>query len=159
MRSIILIFLLLIFNSTFAQTGRIKGIVYTSSGVFPQAKVDLITGDKIIAEVYSDFDGTFLFSNIEFGNYSIKINAFGFRDEIYENIILNEMELEYNLQIPKNCVSVKKCPNGDNENVIPIVYGFPSERQIKKSKEGKIKLGGCTLYCEKWHCKNHDIDF
>jgi hypothetical protein len=49
----------------------------------------------------------------------------------------------------------KKCPKCSSKNIIPIVYGMPSEETFKESKKGKFILGGCCIEesSPEWHCK------
>ncbi len=77
------------------------------------------------------------------------------------------------------------CPIcGNNDEVIPIVYGYPSQETMKKAGEGRFRLGGCTVMVEEdiaekitkakergedsvsfrtvgnhWHCKRDNLDF
>lgn len=38
-----------------------------------------------------------------------------------------------------------KCPRCQSENLIDIVYGYPSQQLQKAALEGKVKLGGCII--------------
>ena len=39
------------------------------------------------------------------------------------------------------------CPTcHSKENVVPIVYGYPSEELMEESKAGKVNLGGCVMH-------------
>jgi Zn finger protein HypA/HybF involved in hydrogenase expression len=49
----------------------------------------------------------------------------------------------------------KNCPKCHSKNVVPIVYGYPTEETIKLADEGKIVHGGdvvCSRPPPKWHC-------
>ncbi len=53
----------------------------------------------------------------------------------------------------------KQCPECKSKNVIPIAYGMPGPDMIKKSDNGEIMLGGCSIttddddrYCKE--CNN-----
>ncbi|MBI1870915.1 MAG: hypothetical protein HYS07_06970 [Chlamydiae bacterium] len=61
---------------------------------------------------------------------------------------------EETLVTPSNSVPCPKC--GSPENVIPIVYGYPSQGLMDRADQGKVKLGGCVIggndphyYCKK----------
>jgi hypothetical protein len=77
-------------------------------------------------------------------------------DEASQSI--NELEKEiYGESSTPQCV---KC---GSTRVIPIRYGYPGDKMLKLSKEGKIKLGGCVvvddnpnLCCVK--CENEWLD-
>lgn len=147
----------------FSQTVTVNGTVKSSEDEFgfPGVMVTLLQNDTIFQEVQTNIDGRYTLNNINPGVYDLKISPFGLKDktilnfEIYNN--LNQIDFA----LPEPCVPVKrKCPEGHTNNIIPIVYGFPTEKMMRKAKNGKVKLGGCnTTFCEKWHCKTHEIDF
>ncbi len=74
---------------------------------------------------------------------------------------LFSQEVKDSLTTDKPCpISIKYCPEKHVNNIIPIIYGFPNQKMLKKSKKGKIKLGGCNpSKCEKWYCKKHNLSF
>lgn len=41
-----------------------------------------------------------------------------------------------------NCI----CPKCKSSDVIPIMYGYPSQEAVEMAEQGKLKLGGCTVY-------------
>ncbi len=47
-----------------------------------------------------------------------------------------------------------KCPRCGSDEVLPIVYGMPSEEGIEKSAAGRVLLGGCMVWPEspEWRC-------
>ena len=53
------------------------------------------------------------------------------------------------------------CPNGHSDNIIPIVYGYPSDELFEQAKQGEIHLGGCCITQDDphWYCKKHDLEF
>ena len=59
-------------------------------------------------------------------------------------------------------IAENECPIGNHsDRIIPIIYGFPTEEDFRKSDSGLVALGGCELP-EKpsnyWY-KIHQIDF
>ncbi len=48
-----------------------------------------------------------------------------------------------------------KCPKCGSNEVIPIVYGYPSEELFLRAEAGKVKLGGCCVeaFAMDRHCK------
>ena len=66
---------------------------------------------------------------------------------------------------------VKRCPKcNNNDEVVRILYGMPTEFARQEAKAGKIHLGGCCvdIFIEangiqvgppKWYCKRHDLEF
>lgn len=63
--------------------------------------------------------------------------------------------------------SVKKqraeneCPKGHTDEIVPILYGFPSEESFLKADSGLVVLGGCELpeNPKNYYCKKHKIEF
>jgi len=55
---------------------------------------------------------------------------------------------------------VKRCPRCHSDEVIPIVYGEPSEEMFEESVAGRVALGGCGVFPESpdFTCQNcgHD---
>lgn len=153
---------LVLLSSTFGycQIGQLKGRVMEDNYGFPGLSVVLIRDSITLQKTQTDIDGNFKFENIPFGTYAILISFPGMREETTENIVLDTENKVIDLFYPKPCVFTEKvCPHGHSDEIIPIVYGFPSKKMMKKSDKNKIKLGGCTPFCEKWHCKKHDLDF
>ena len=49
----------------------------------------------------------------------------------------------------------RRCPSCNSEQVVPIVYGFPSPKLIEEADKGLVVLGGCVVDAKnpKWKCK------
>ena len=50
----------------------------------------------------------------------------------------------------------KTCPIcHENDEVIPIEYGYPSQKLIEDSVKGKARIGGCliSVWDPNWYCK------
>ena len=49
----------------------------------------------------------------------------------------------------------RRCPSCNSEQVVPIVYGFPSPKLIEEADKGRVVLGGCVVDANnpKWKCK------
>jgi len=61
--------------------------------------------------------------------------------------------------MPRNS---KKCPVCHNNNqVVHILYGLPTEEAFKGMKAGKIHLGGCMeeTGAPMWYCKRCEKEF
>lgn len=57
---------------------------------------------------------------------------------------------------------IKTCPIcGVKKNVLPILYGLPSEKMFKQAEAGRILLGGCIVYDNQpeYYCKKDDFSF
>lgn len=58
--------------------------------------------------------------------------------------------------------AANECPQGNHtDSIIPIVYGFPTEEDFRKSDSGLVALGGCELpeKLMNFYCKIHRIQF
>jgi uncharacterized lipoprotein YmbA len=66
----------------------------------------------------------------------------------------------------KNKIAIRspkkgECPKLHTDNVIPIVYGFPSEEAFHKADSGLVILAGCIVpeNPKYYYCKKHKIEF
>lgn len=166
MKGLILgIVLLLICFTVTAQYGSIEGIIRykADSALIPGATISII-GTKFGS--ISDENGYFELDSLEFGLYSIFYQSIGCGSGTMENIKINTNEkVLLNLTLPSgNCDQhiPEKCPiDGNKKNIIPIIYGLPSQSTMKKSNKEKVRLGSCFVSeCNpKWFCKTHQIEF
>jgi hypothetical protein len=39
----------------------------------------------------------------------------------------------------------QKCPKCESKEVIPIAYGYPSEKMLEKADRDEVTLGGCCV--------------
>jgi hypothetical protein len=56
----------------------------------------------------------------------------------------------------------KKCPKcGKTDEVVPILYGYPTQEAWEQEKAGKIYLGGCMeeIGAPQLYCKRCDNEF
>ena len=51
--------------------------------------------------------------------------------------------------------NVPRCPGCQSDEVIPIVYGMPSEELLARQSEGRVIIGGsCVSFGNpRWFCK------
>lgn len=47
-----------------------------------------------------------------------------------------------------------RCPKCKSENIIPIMYGYPSHEAFEEAEKGNLKLGGCEILLD--DCKMPD---
>lgn len=158
------ILLSIIISSAFGQTGGLKGhVTLDSTELTPGLRLEIFLKDRVNALAFTDESGTYIFENIKAGTYDLRISFVGYRDRIIRDIsiVANEVK-ELEIDFPGPCIeSVKKCPKGHTDNLIPIAYGLPGTKLMKEAEEGKVKLGGCIItHCDpKWYCKKHKIEF
>jgi hypothetical protein len=81
---------------------------------------------------------------------------------VIKDFYFNRNDRVFQFIFPNPCKkSVKVCPENHTNKLIPIVYGLPGEKLIRKAKKGKVMLGGCIVTdCDpKWYCKVHKLMF
>ena len=164
MKVLIAIFLSIIINSTFGQTGGLKGRVTLGRNIFTSGlRLEILNQDSVIALAFTDQVGEYVFKNIKTGTYDLRIQFIGYRHKIIKDITIIPDEVkELDIDFPGPCIeSVKKCPKGHTNNLIPIVYGMPGEKLRRAEEKGRVKLGGCEVTdCDpKWYCAEHDVEF
>ena len=164
MRALTTILLLLTGTVSFSQDGGIKGqILDSGQDPFAGLTVKILNGDSVITRTITDQNGDYRLEGIKAGQYNLSIQHLGFRERIIKDVTISANETRhFNITHPGPCIpSEQLCPNGHTDLLIPIVYGLPGKRLMKKSKKGKIKLGGCIVTdCDpKWYCKKHEIEF
>ncbi|WP_166636719.1 carboxypeptidase-like regulatory domain-containing protein [Zeaxanthinibacter enoshimensis] len=134
------------------------------STVIPGAII-LVSGTKIGAQ--TNVEGEYFLNNINPGTYDLVVSAIGYGKDTIPNINVSSYSDSllvlglppgpcYDQQSSKFCPVNEKC-----KSVIPIVYGLPDKRLLKKVEKGKIRLGGCEVTgCEPhWYCDEHEIEF
>jgi hypothetical protein len=159
------LFLIISFQ-LFSQTGSIEGkvIFKLDSSVLPGAIV-IINGTRIGSQ--TDIDGNFNLSKLQTGKYDLIFEYLGYgKDTIQDVIVKDNRVTNITLELPAGeCfqkTNSKICPiDGKSINVIPILYGLPDRKMMRRMKKGKIKLGGCEVNgCEpNWFCKEHNKEF
>ncbi len=90
-RIILHLFLIFIYNISFAQTGKISGKVINTNSGQPLAGATLIIIEKSTLKV-ADQNGIFSFNKLDTGLYSIKVSYSGFEEKIIEEIRVKENE-------------------------------------------------------------------
>lgn len=53
-----------------------------------------------------------------------------------------------------------KCPHcKSNQAVVPIQYGYGGIELKEAQERGELKIGGCVIGKEKWHCRECEENF
>lgn len=47
----------------------------------------------------------------------------------------------------------------EKDEVVPILYGFPSHEAFMKAERGEVYLGGCEITPHSHYCKRDDREF
>ncbi|MCP9754912.1 carboxypeptidase-like regulatory domain-containing protein [Lacihabitans sp. CCS-44] len=163
---------LLIFSlltlTTYCQTGNIRGHITNSDkeSDLKYVTIYLAHGDTLVKNkgAIPDSSGNFIIDDIPLGQYSLRVQQLGFRDFVLDSLtISNATILTLNLNYPPPCDKrlakneKPKCIGGHTDNIIPISYGLPFKRTLRKAKRGKVFLAGCIITrCDpRFYCKLH----
>ncbi len=149
----------------FSQSGIIKGHVQNNNENEGLAFANVFL-DNTNIKTNTDSNGDFIIDNIPAGIYDLKISFIGFQDTTLTSIkVSNDTIIDLYIDYPPHCKykqDDKTCPIcKKKDKVIPIVYGLPGKRLLKKAEKGKVKLGGCIITgCDpKWYCKRDKKEF
>ena len=154
---------------TFCQTGQLIGTVtkQVKNLEYQYLTVLLKRGDSTIMTSIPNTNGHFVLHNIDEGLYSLIVKQIGYRDEIIYNLkILSAETNELNITYPGPCKFVypnrkkPKCISEHSDNIIPIVYGLPTKKNMEKARKGFIHLGGCIVTdCDpRYYCTIHKTE-
>jgi hypothetical protein len=161
MRIFLLIYLLVHCLNTYCQTNQILGNLIPREEIIniKFLTVSLQEGDSSIRKTATDSLGHFSFSSIRSGTYYFIITQAGRNNFTTDSFhIFNDTSL--NITYPQPCSysgEKPKCLDGHKDNIVPISYGLPTVKAMKRAKKGTIFLGGCIVpYCApKFYCKLH----
>jgi hypothetical protein len=166
MKGILIFLVFSISCQVFSQTGSIEGkvIFKLDSLVLPGATV-VVSGTRIGAQ--TDINGFFELSKLKVGKYNLIVEYLGYGKDTIQNVIVKDAaETKIIMGLPAGkCherTDSKACPlDGKSKYVIPIVYGLPNRKTMRKMEKGKVKLGGCEVTgCEPyWFCEEHKKEF
>ncbi len=158
--------------TTYCQTGNIRGhIVNTDKeSDLKYVTIYLAHGDTLVENKRTRPDslGSFHIDDIPLGQYSLRVQQLGFSDFILDSLtIFDTTTLTLNLTYPPPCDKQlaknekPKCIGGHTENIIPISYGLPRKRTLRKAKRGKVFLAGCIISrcVPRYYCKLHKREF
>ncbi len=164
-KTIIILTYLFISLNTYAQIGSIEGIIlHKPDSTFLEGVNIIVEGTRKGAT--TNLDGYFKIDSLKSGIYNLEILCIGTPTIRRENVLIEiDSTTILNIGIPEgNCDPEipRICPNGNHSNnIIPIVYGLPGKKLMKKAEKGKVRLGGCIISeCDpKWYCKIHKKSF
>jgi len=93
-RYIIVIITLLLFTTTFAQTGAIKGIITDANNNEPIAFANLlVVGTQIGAT--TDFDGKFTITGLEAGYITLRVSFVGYKAKLSPDILISNNQVPF----------------------------------------------------------------
>ena len=134
-----------------------------TNGDFSGLELILLDGDSLVTGAVSDQNGNYSIAKIAPGTYNLKLRMIGYRERIIEGVTITEHSMTHlDITHPDTCLTTNgRCPLNHTDNIIPIVYGFPGKKMMRRADKGKIWLAGCVItYCDpKWYCKTHKVEF
>ena len=156
----------------FAQSGEVEGrIIYREdSSAIKDAWIQVFKttspNSVPLTTAITDKNGYFKISGLELQTYDLVAGAMTLGDTSLIAInVQSEKGLFLNISLPREDCSWNRsniCPIGNqNDEVIPIVYGLPTQKTVRKAKKGKVSLGGCIITgCDPiWYCQRHKHSF
>ena len=173
MRYVIIIAFISISSTIYGQNSQIIGHITNRDTIFATNfwTILLMQRDSTIKKTATNFSGNFRLKDIDKGIYSLTIQQIGFRDYNIDSLqILTDTTLNLYIDFPPPCKFVyltylkhqkPKCINGGHtNNIIPIVYGLPSQKTMRKAKKGLVHLAGCIISaCDPhYYCTIHKIE-
>lgn len=167
--TIILVSCFILSNNLLAQTGYIEATFNITESENQPITIRIFKkGNKKCVQSFTVDEKTMHFEidSLESEMYFMQLDALGYYQLIRGidlkssdsvNMIIDFPELECTFD-NKN----KECPHGHKNNVCRIIYGeTTSKRLYRRSKKGKIHLGGCSISdCDpSYFCNEHYIIF
>lgn len=150
---------------SFGQTGTLEGnVIYKVDSSSIHGAIILLSGTQLGAT--SDSDGFFRIEGIPPGMYDLTLRYIGLGSDTVKNLnVLSGPSTVLILGLPPGDCSgkmLKRCPvDSKTDGIIPIVYGLPGKKLLRKADRGKVWLAGCELTgCDPtWYCKRHQKAF
>jgi len=163
-----LFFIIFIFSISlsYGQTGSLNGkIIFNDTSkifldIFLQRSSKLVDRFDVV-----NGHQNFKLNNLPEGYYQLEINSFKYRTITVDSIhIIKDSTTTFTFNFPPPCLfkNFKKgtpvCDIGNHkDHIIPVVYGFPTAKMMKKARKQLIYLGGCIKYeCRpSYYCTLH----
>jgi hypothetical protein len=152
---------------SFGQKTQITGQIAKSQKEvdYKYLTIFLKQNDSTISGAIPDTTGYFKIKNIPDGCYNLVVQEIGSRDFVIENIKIDK-DTTINFIYPPPCLFIHHkgeriaCIGGHTDHIIPIVYGYPTQKTLKKAKKGIVHLGGCVVTdCDPhYYCTIHKKD-
>lgn len=167
MKTLFVLILSLLTLSAFCQNGQVTGQIalQESSMEFKYLKVVLQKGESTIKGTIPDSSGYFALKDVPTGSYTLVIRQLGFRDAVTDSLVVSDgATITLNLPYPPPCKFIyekgqkPKCIGGHTDGIIPIAYGLPTKKTMKKAEKGLVHLAGCIVTdCDpQYYCKIHN---
>lgn len=138
------------FHSSFvlSQTGEIRGIVKILPDNDPGIGCSVWLDNGTIGTI-TDSIGSFSLSKVPSGRYVLHSQSTGTCEVCLPDVIVtNDTLVEIDIQLQSCCLLggelfCPKCLKSDQ--IVPIVYGKPTPKTIKRAGRNEVHLGGCMI--------------
>lgn len=157
-------FLLFSFSETGEPEAILRGRVLDSTGYghVQSAELHFIKNDTTIISDPQGYFQIHLKKNlgdsivVKHWNLGTTTVAFSLHDREVRDLDIHFQQSCRSLSITDVCPICHS-----NKNVIPIIYGYPTQKGMRRAKRGKFILGGCMVNdCSPAHyCKKDNIQF
>jgi hypothetical protein len=126
-------------------------------------------GQQYIKNIIVDTTGTYLIRDLLEGDYNLELYSLQVENRrlnLKDIHVADDSVAKVSIIYPGPCKFIYPkdykpvCPFNHKDSIVRIVYGFPSGKNMRKAKEGKIYLGGCIITnCDpKYYCKIHKLE-
>jgi hypothetical protein len=168
---LIFVHILSLFTLTaFCQNGQVNGQIAKQYPLleYKYLTVLLQKGQTTINGAVPDSMGQFGIKDIPEGIYSLVIKQLGYRDAVTDSIVVSGgAAISLSLLYPPPCkfkyIKGQKplCEDGHIDQIIPIVYGLPTKKTMRRAEKGLLHLAGCLMTdCDpQYYCKIHKREF
>ncbi len=163
--SLTLVIISVIINGFCQDSGSVEGFVYDSVENQCVAFFNICIPNTLIG-TSTDTSGRFIINNIEVGEYDFKFSLLGYGCPIVRKLRIYKDSTVFIEVITGKCkydvLGKPSCPICKKiDQVVPVVYGEPTNKLLRKDKKGIIVYGGYTITnCfPHWYCKRDKIKF
>jgi hypothetical protein len=128
-----------------------------------QASITFSQAGVVVATSGSDSTGRFRVGHLPPGTYEVRIEDLFTRPETRPGVPVGADSALLTLVYPSPCRFVytgkgpPPCVGGHTDRIIPMSYGLPTARTMRRAKRGKVHLAGCELWgCDpRYYCPLH----
>lgn len=166
MKYIFCLLLLLRSGAVLSQSHPVRGILLdgeTNRGYRGEQPILTFTqADTLVGKIGSDSIGMFRIPHLPPGIYDVHIADLFKRPGTHTNVVVTDnAQLTFVYPSPCRFVYTHKgippCVGGHIDRIIPMSYGLPTAKTLRRAKRGKVYLAGCELWgCDpRYYCPVH----
>lgn len=103
-----------------------------SGEVLPFAKVEILKDTKLVAKTQTDFDGQYVFDNLESGTYTLRVSFIGYITEVIENVLVKKGEkAALNIRLESSALLEEVVVTKDFKKPLPVESSSITSDEIK----------------------------